>query len=124
MKLKVYITQFFIIFYSFSFSELNNKTIIGYGASARSSTLLNFCDFSDLNIKAIADKSNFKHGLFSPGTNIQIMSPLEALKLNPDIIILLAWNFKDEIINELRQIYKWSGKVIVPLPYEPKIIEI
>ena len=43
---------------------------------------------------------------------------------NPDIIILLAWNFKDEIINELRQIYKWSGKVIVPLPYEPKIIEI
>lgn len=104
--------------------KLNDKTIIGYGASARSSTLLNFCDFSDLNIKAIADKSDFKHGLFSPGANIPIISPIEALKLNPDLIILLAWNFKDEIINELKHIYKWSGKVIVPLPNEPKIIEI
>lgn len=104
--------------------NLNEKTIIGYGASARSSTLLNFCDFSDINIKAIADKSDFKHGLFSPGTNIPIMSPYEALKYNPDVIILLAWNFKDEIIEELRVIYKWSGKIIIPLPYEPEIIEI
>ena len=104
--------------------NLNEKTIIGYGASARSSTLLNFCDFSDINIKAIADKSDFKHGLLSPGTNIPIMSPYEALKYNPDVIILLAWNFKDEIIEGLRDVYKWSGKIIIPLPYEPEIIEI
>ena len=103
---------------------LDDEVIIGYGASARSSTLLNFCDFKDINIKAIADKSEFKHGLFSPGTNIPIMSPVDALKYNPDIIILLAWNFKNEIIKELRETYNWSGKVIVPLPYKAVIIEI
>ena len=103
---------------------LDKKVIVGYGASARSSTLLNFLDLSDIKIKAIADKSEYKHGLLSPGTNIPIISPREALNYNPDIIILLAWNFKNEIIKDLREIYKWSGKVIVPLPYEAIIIDI
>ena len=103
---------------------IDKKVIIGYGASARSSTLLNFLDISDINIKAIADKSEFKHGLFSPGTNIPIISPQEALNYKPDIIILLAWNFKNEIIKDLKEIYNWSGKVIVPFPYEAVIIEI
>ena len=81
-------------------------------------------NISDINIKAIADKSEFKHGLFSPGTNIPIISPQEALNYKPDIIILLAWNFKNEIIKDLKEIYNWSGKVIVPFPYEAVIIEI
>ena len=65
-----------------------------------------------------------KQGLFTPGTSIPIVSPEDALENDPDVILLLAWNFKDEIIEELKTKYNWKGKVILPLPYEPKVIDI
>ena len=65
-----------------------------------------------------------KQGLFTPGTSIPIVSPEEALEDNPDVILLLAWNFKDEIIEELKTKYLWEGKIILPLPYEPIVIDI
>jgi hypothetical protein len=95
---------------------LNNKKIIGYGASARSSTLLNYCNINNQHLDSIADKNSMKNGYFSPGTHIKIKSPKESLEENPDVVLLLAWNFKDEIINELRNKHNFTGKVIVPLP--------
>ena len=107
-------------------SEFNEakKKVIAYGASARSSTLLNFCEFSYKDLEVIADKSAMKQGLFTPGTEIPIVSPEDALRNDPDVILLLAWNFKDEIIEELKKKYNWKGKLILPLPYEPKVIDI
>ena len=101
-----------------------NKKIIAYGASARSSTILNYCNIGRNYINIIADKSPLKHNLYTPGSSIKIIEPKEALKYNPDAILLLAWNFKDEIISELKNIYNWSGKLILPLPNDPIIIEI
>ena len=100
------------------------KKVVAYGASARSSTLLNFCELSYKDLKVIADKAPMKQGLFTPGTSIPIVSPEEALEDNPDVILLLAWNFKDEIIEELKTKYLWEGKIILPLPYEPIVIDI
>lgn len=100
------------------------QNIIAYGASARSSTILNYCDLGSKYIKIIADKSPLKHNLYTPGSSIKIVDPIEALKYNPDVIILLAWNFKDEIIAELTNKYNWRGKIILPLPDEPKVINI
>ena len=65
-----------------------------------------------------------KQGLFTPGTSIPIVSPEDALRSNPDVILLLAWNFKDEIIEEIKTNYRWKGKIILPLPYDPIVIDI
>lgn len=102
----------------------NGKTIVAYGASARSSTLLNYCRISTDIVDLIIDQSEMKHGSFTAGTKIKITSPSQGMKKNPDAILLLAWNFKDEIIDQLKSRWNWSGDVIIPLPGEPKIIKI
>jgi len=91
--------------------------ILAYGASARSSTLINFCGLSDADISAIIDKNPLKHGLLTPGSNIPIISFEEGMKFieKTEIILLLAWNFENEIIQDLRR-NGYTGKFIVPLP--------
>lgn len=95
------------------------KRIIGYGASARSSTMLNYCGIDHRQLLAIADGNPLKHGLLTPGTDIQILAPAEAFALKPDVVLLLAWNFKDEILAEMATKLGWHGEVIVPLPGDP-----
>jgi SAM-dependent methyltransferase len=97
--------------------------IIGYGASARSSTLLNFCGIDHRHLLAIADHSPHKHGLLTPGTDVRILPPADALALAPDTVLLLAWNFRDEILDDLRQ-GGFRGRVIVPLPGDPVVLTI
>ena len=76
------------------------------------------------SIDLIIDQSEFKHGLFTPGTKIPIKSPEEGMQSNPDVILLLAWNFKEEIIEQLKSRWKWSGDLIIPLPGDPEILKI
>jgi hypothetical protein len=97
--------------------------IVAYGASARSSTLLNYCGISSEHISVIIDKNPLKHGLFAAGSNIPIVSYEKGLSYikKSDIILLLAWNFKDEIIEDLRS-SGYSGKFIIPLPGKPQIL--
>lgn len=97
------------------------KRIIGYGASARSSTMLNFCEIDGAYVDQIIDQNPLKQGKFTPGTHIQILSGEEVMKEKPDVILLLAWNFKTEILDILRNQYNFKGKVIVPLPYPAKV---
>jgi len=94
------------------------ERLIGYGTSARSSTLLNFCGIDHRHLLAIADRSPYKHGLLSPGTDVRILPPADALALAPDTVLLLAWNFRDEILDDLRR-GGFRGRVIVPLPGDP-----
>jgi len=103
--------------------SLANKKIIGYGASARSSTLLNFCGINHNHFICVADQNPLKHNRYTPGTDIPIISPDEALKESPDTIVILAWNFKDEIIEDLRE-KGFKGNVIIPLPNDPYLLEI
>jgi len=102
--------------------ESKNK-ICGYGASARSSTLLNYCELNYLKIDSIADQNLLKHNLLTAGTHIPIKSPETLMAQKPNTILLLAWNFKEEIIGILRNKYNFEGDVIIPLPNEPKIIK-
>ena len=99
------------------------KTIVGYGASARSSTMLNYCGIDSNILNAVADKSEYKHNKYTPGTNIKIMSPDEIISTNPDVILMLAWNFEEEITKELVE-RGWKGIIIKPLPLkiEEKVI--
>ena len=98
------------------------KSIVGYGASARSSTLLNFCGIGTKYLPVIADKAPLKHDKYTAGTHIPIKSPEEAMKKEPDYVFILAWNFRDEIINYLKKDFGYNGKFIIPLPNNPEII--
>lgn len=92
-------------------------TVIGYGASARSSTMLNYAGLDSSMIDYVIDKNPLKHGRYTPGTNIPIISFEEGKKLFDKCgsILLLAWNFEKEIIEELRA-NGYTGAIIVPLP--------
>jgi SAM-dependent methyltransferase len=92
-----------------------NKILAGYGASARSSTLLNYCEINNNHLNFVFDKSNMKHNLFTSGSNIQIRKPEIKIIKSVDYIIILAWNFKDEITKFLKKI-KFGGKLISVLP--------
>jgi hypothetical protein len=92
--------------------------IAGYGASARSSTMLNFCGIDSRRIFAIADANPMKQGRFAAGTRIPIRSAEEVLAERPNTVVLLAWNFRDELLEELRR-RGFRGRVIVPLPNAP-----
>ena len=97
------------------------QKLIAYGASARSSTLMNFAGISHKEIDCIVDRNPIKQGLYTPGTDIPIVSyPDDLKKLQGKHLLLLAWNFADEIVNDLRA-GGFSGDVIVPLPGEVHI---
>ena len=100
--------------------------IFGYGASARSSTLLNFSNINSKYLDFIIDKNMLKNKKLTPGTNIEILHPKNIKKkviAEYKYCLLLAWNFKDEIIKDLKKL-KFKGNIIVPLPKRIKIYEI
>ncbi|MBI1975594.1 MAG: class I SAM-dependent methyltransferase [Candidatus Vogelbacteria bacterium] len=98
------------------------KCAIGYGASARSSTLLNYCGISGNDIAVIADANQLKHGLYTAGSHIPITDPQRAFLEKPDVVFLLAWNFAKEIVEIARSRYGFKGEFLVPLPQRPRII--
>jgi len=100
--------------------KLEGKTISGFGASAKGNTLLNSCRINTDIIDYIADETPEKIGKFSPTTGIPIVNKQTIIDKPTDYIVILAWNFQEEIIKKLRQIY--LGKFIIPVP-EFKIIE-
>jgi len=92
--------------------------LVAYGASARSSTLLNFCKITNKEVEFVIDQNQMKHGLFTPGTSIPIISFEDGVKrLEGKNLLLLAWNFEDEIVSDLRSA-GYNGVIIVPLPGE------
>lgn len=97
--------------------------VIGYGASARSSTLLNFCGINHSQLDCIADQSQHKHDRYTPGTDILILSPEQAFARKPDTVLLLGWNFRNEILDRMR-VLGFHGRVIIPLPGSPEIVTI
>ena len=97
------------------------ERIIGFGASARSSTFLNFCGFTGSDLDAIIDNNCIKQGYFTPGSSVPVVSLAEGLAFDPRLIFILAWNFKDEIMLECRK-KGYRGKFLVPFPNEPYLI--
>lgn len=95
--------------------------LYGYGASARSSTLLNFAKIDYQNVKFIMDKNKLKNGFYTPGTKIRIVKFGKNILPKNSYIIVLAWNFKREIINQFSK--KKNYKFIIPLPNKAKIYE-
>ena len=102
--------------------NLNSKRIIGFGSSARSQTFLNFCGIDFNTIRAIIDNNPYKQNLYSPGSSIPVVNFTEGMAISPDIIMILAWNFRKEII-DLCLKNKFAGKFLIPFPNDLKLIE-
>jgi hypothetical protein len=92
------------------------KSIVGYGAPGKGNTLLNYCgvgtDFLDYTV----DRNPYKHGQFTPGRHIPIYSPEKIRETRPDYLLILPWNLKNEIMQQMAHIREWGGKFIVPIP--------
>lgn len=92
------------------------KMIVGYGAPGKGNTLLNYCGIRTDFIEYIVDRNPYKHGRYTPGTHIPIFAPEKILETRPDYIMILPWNLKDEIMEQLSYIREWGGQFIVPIP--------
>lgn len=97
-------------------AKRERKYIVGYGAPGKGNTLLNYCGIRTDFIDYTVDRNPYKQGLFLPGTHIPIFHPNEISKTKPDYLLILPWNLKDEIMEQMSYIKDWGGKFIVPIP--------
>ncbi|MGB5160115.1 MAG: class I SAM-dependent methyltransferase [Thermoanaerobaculia bacterium] len=92
------------------------KTVVGYGAPGKGNTLLNYCgirtDFLDYTV----DRSPHKQGKFLPGSHIPIYHPDRIGDTQPDVVLILPWNLRDEIAAQLQYVMSWGGRLAVPIP--------
>lgn len=91
-------------------------TIVGYGAPAKGNTLLNFCGIGTDMIPYTVDRSPHKQGTFLPGTRIPVFAPDRIYADKPDYVLILPWNIKDEIMEQMATVRSWGGKFITFIP--------
>jgi SAM-dependent methyltransferase len=94
----------------------DGKTVAGYGAPGKSATLLHYCGIGKDLIAYTVDRSPYKQGRFLPGSRIPIYPPERIRDTKPDYVVILPWNLKDEITEQLHYIREWGGKFVVPIP--------
>jgi len=90
--------------------------LAAYGASAKGSTLLNYCEIGSETLDFVVDRSTVKQGKFTPGTHLRIYSPDKLLEAQPDFTLLLTWNFAEEILRQQEEYRRRGGRFIVPVP--------
>lgn len=95
----------------------SNKTVAAYGAPAKGNTLLNYCGIRTDFIDYTMDRSPHKQGHYLPGSHIPILPPDAIRSTKPDYLLILAWNLKDEIMEQMAFIREWGGRFVVPLPH-------
>jgi C-methyltransferase-like protein/putative zinc binding protein/methyltransferase family protein len=92
------------------------KTVAGYGAPGKGNTLLNHCGIRSDLLSYTVDRSPFKQGKFLPGTHIPIYAPERLAETRPDYILVLPWNLREEISQQLSYVSSWGGKLVFPIP--------
>jgi SAM-dependent methyltransferase len=96
-------------------------SIVGYGAPAKGNTLLNYCGIGKDFLDFVVDTTPAKQGMYLPGSRIPVLHPAALDEVRPDYVLILPWNFKNEIMGKLAHIREWGGRFIVPIP-RPEII--
>ncbi|KAF0191107.1 MAG: C-methyltransferase [Gammaproteobacteria bacterium] len=94
----------------------SGKSIVAYGAAAKGNTLLNYCGVRTDFIEYAVDRSRYKQGMYLPGTHIPIYSPDKIKETRPDYILILPWNLKNEIMEQMAYVREWGGKFVTPIP--------
>jgi len=97
-------------------AKRQGKRIAGYGAAAKGNTLLNYCGIRGDFLDYVADRSPHKQGRFLPGTHIPVCAPEKIRENRPDYLLILPWNLKAEIMEQMAEIRRWGGRFVVPIP--------
>jgi hypothetical protein len=99
------------------------KTVVGYGAPGKGNTLLNHCGIRPDLLPYTVDRNPYKHGRFTPGTRIPIMAPERIAEDKPDYVLILPWNLRTELVQQLSYIDEWGGRLVFPIP-SLEIVEV
>jgi SAM-dependent methyltransferase len=97
------------------------KRLAGYGAAAKGTTLLNYFEIGTEMLDFVVDRSTYKQGRYTPGTHLPIFSPDMLMREKPDFVLLLAWNFASEILEQQGPFRQQGGRFIIPIP-ELKVV--
>lgn len=98
------------------------KHVVAYGAAAKGNTLLNYCGIRTDFIDYVVDRSPTKQGKVLPGSRIPIFAPERIAETRPDYVLVLPWNIKEEIAQQLSFVRSWGGRLVVPIP-EVEVLE-
>ena len=102
--------------------QAGGASLIGYGAAAKANTLLNLCPSAARSLSYILDRSSHKHGLYTPGTHIRVENVGHWQNgRTPTHMVVLAWNFKDEIMAQMKPFADAGGRFVIPIP-EPRVV--
>jgi 2-polyprenyl-3-methyl-5-hydroxy-6-metoxy-1,4-benzoquinol methylase len=92
------------------------KSVAGYGAPGKGNTLLNHCGVRADLLAYTVDRSPYKQGMFLPGTHIPIYAPEKLAETKPDYVLVLPWNLREEISQQLEYVRSWGGRLVFPIP--------
>jgi hypothetical protein len=97
-------------------AKAEGRRVAGYGAPGKGNTLLNYCGIGSDLLEYTVDRNPYKQGLYTPGMRIPIRHPERITETRPDYLLILPWNLKDEIMEQMAHIRQWGGRFVVPIP--------
>ena len=97
-------------------AKKQGRSIVAYGAPAKGNTLLNYCGIGADFIDYTVDRNPEKQNHYLPGTHIPILSPEKLRETKPDFLLILPWNLKDEIMEQMAHVRDWNCQFVVPIP--------
>lgn len=92
------------------------QTVVGYGAPGKGNTLLNYCGIRTDLLRYTVDRNPYKHGRFTPGARIPIHPPERIAQDRPDYVLVLPWNLRAELTEQLSYVRDWGGRLVFPIP--------
>jgi SAM-dependent methyltransferase len=97
-------------------AQAEGKRVVGYGAPGKGNTLLNHCGIRSDLVSYTVDRSPYKQGMFLPGTHIPIHHPARIAEDRPDYVLILPWNLRTELTEQLAYVGDWGGRLVFPIP--------
>ena len=97
-------------------AKTEGKRVAGYGAPGKGNTLLNYCGIGPDLLEYTVDRSPHKQGRYTPGTRIPIGHPDRIRETRPDYLLILPWNLKEEVMEQMADVRSWGGRFVVAVP--------
>lgn len=97
-------------------AQREGRTVVGYGAPGKGNTMLNYCGIRSDLVPFTVDRNDHKHGMYLPGSRIPVLHPDEIERARPDYVLVLPWNLRKEITEQLGYVRSWGGRLVFAIP--------